>query len=191
MTKQTYLLDLDGPVYNLDGPLDAFMEARGFPLQNPELYTLDTRYGIRKGDSTGKEILTYFITQKRALRDIPLFEGSLEAIKKLNDSGNLHIVTARGTYGEIAKQDTCERLLRECPFLSKEQILFEQEKGKQAKRLGITDSFEDWLINANDILEKSNSHIHLIDKPYNQTSSHPRITRHNSLAEAVNSIISF
>ncbi|NPE26616.1 hypothetical protein HNV12_01270 [Methanococcoides sp. SA1] len=196
MKRPTRAVDLDGPVYDMNNPFDAIMAAEGFPLQNPGLYTLNTRYGLKEGDPRGREILEYFINERRAFRDIPLKPRAIEALEIFNETGDHYIITARA-FSPRAIRDTKERLLDECPFLIEGQIFIEPEKGKYADILEVTDFYEDWMVNGQDILEKSSSHLHVIADPHNRLSKHqeivkkhkPRITRHASLYEAANSIL--
>ncbi len=180
MERPTWGLDLDGVVYNIIDPFDAFVLSRDIPIIDKTSFELGKRYNITEKEGWG--LLQHFINKRRAFQTLPLYPDAKKAIKKLNQSGDLYVITAR-TFSEKAKQDTYDRLQEECGIIQG-QILIESNKGYWAEKLGITHFFEDSLDNAHDIIKQSNSKVHLINQTYNQTPDTSRLTRHNSLAEA-------
>lgn len=161
--KKNIAFDLDGVVYNLLSPLNAFMKGKGLELIDNSQYDLGKRYGVSKQE--GLELLKEW-GKTRPFLNMPLCERAKQEMIKLRNH-NLYIITHRD-WTEQGIEDTLKRVKLDNLPVKPENIIFSKKKSDWAKKLKIDLFYEDSTINANYILSNSDAKVILIDAPYNQ-----------------------
>lgn len=152
-------VDLDGVVYDFVRYYDLFLRLEGHEI-NPSRFDR----GVLE-ESTKDDYLNKFSDLNPFLW-IPLYENALKSLEELSQNFDLYFVTARNLRMKFGEEDTLTRIKRD--KLPYKEIIFEHDKAKIAKELGLAYFVEDNLQNASSIVAKTSCNVSLIDKEYNQ-----------------------
>ena len=152
-------VDLDGVYYDFVDAYDDFLRLHGHKI---DITRFDR--GVLK-DSMKDYYLERF-SNTRPFLWIPQDENAIESLRFASQYVDWYAVTARNHRMKYAEEDTIVRLKKD-NFPCKE-IIFEPDKAKIAKELGLAYFVEDNLQNARDIVEKTSCKVCLVEKTYNQ-----------------------
>jgi len=172
MKNSKIAFDLDGVVYDFVRPFDKFMKNNGFPLKDETKYNIEKRYNIARKE--GFEKLDDY-GKTRPFLTIPLYERAKMEMERLVKHYELYIITHRD-WSKFGIEDTIKRVKNDELPVDRENIIFAKNKGDWAKKLDVCLFYEDSMENANDILNKSNSLVAIINTPYNKGNA-DRIVR--------------